>query len=573
MSWTKLELTWPGKNKAFELEPRILIEKPELSYGDPNTENMLIHWDNLLALKALEQQYNGKIKCIYIDPPYNTWSAFEYYDDWLEHTEWLNLMYRRLIILKNLLSDDGVIFVQLDDNEQSYLKIIMDEIFWRNNYLNTISIKTKSSSWASGGWEDKKLKKNVEFLTVYRKSENFDRFEDQYQDIPIKKYLEELSEEWKNFAYTSVLVNEWNREFFWETSDWRWEPIKIFKHTNYQIKSISQISKEEWISIPEVIEKYFSKVYTLENAQTSIRDRVLKATDENDTFYTIEYFPVSWKNKNQLTTVWFMWKTKRLVSYLRNTCIEEKWKIYKRIKIWTLWSDLSWSSVSLEGWTSFPNWKKPELLIKRVLDMCTHENEYVLDSFLWSWTTAAVAHKMKRKYIWIELWDHAYTHCKVRLDKVIDWEQWWISKIINRQWWGWYKFYELWPSVLLQDKYWNYIINPNFNSSELVQAICKIENFTYKAFEDNIKHGYSTEKDFIHVTTRHITQEIVKDIQETSLKSWETMLIVAKTFESNLDLPDNIQIKKIPTEILDKCEYNKDNYSLPISEEAIKDED
>lgn len=221
-------------------------------------------------------------------------------------------------------------------------------------------------------------------------------------------------------------------------------------------------------------------------------------------------------------------------------------------------------------WFSYP---KPENLIYDILYISSNPWDIVLDSFLWSWTTAAVAHKMWRKWIWIELWDHAYTHCKKRLDMVVDWEQWWVSKIANRQWWGWYKFYELGPSVLLQDKYWNYIINPNFKASELVQAICKIENFTYKAYEDNIKHWYSTEKDFIHVTTRHITQEIIKDIQETSLKDWETMLIVAKTFESNLDLPDNIQIKKIPTEILDKCEYNKDNYSLPITKEEIDDQE
>ena len=128
----KLELTWIGKGDEPKLEPRILIENPEYSYGDPNTENMLIHGDNLLALKALEQDYAGKIKCIYIDPPYNTGAAFEHYDDNIEHSIWLDLMKRRLNLLKSLLSKDGFICVHIDDSESSYLKVMMDEIFCRS---------------------------------------------------------------------------------------------------------------------------------------------------------------------------------------------------------------------------------------------------------------------------------------------------------------------------------------------------------------------------------------------------------------------------------------------------------
>ena len=134
----RLELTWIGKDEELKLEPRILIEDPEKSYGDPNSENMLIHGDNLLALKALEQDYAGKIKCIYIDPPYNTGSAFEHYDDNLEHSIWLSLMKPRLEILRNLLSEEGSIWISLDDNEQAYLKVMMDEIFGRSNFVNNV---------------------------------------------------------------------------------------------------------------------------------------------------------------------------------------------------------------------------------------------------------------------------------------------------------------------------------------------------------------------------------------------------------------------------------------------------
>jgi adenine-specific DNA-methyltransferase len=181
----KLELTWIGKDEELKLEPRILIENPDKSYGDPNSKNMLIHGDNLLALKALEQDFSGRIKCIYIDPPYNTGSAFEHYDDNLEHSTWLSLMRPRLMILKQLLSSDGVIFVQIDDEEQAYLRIVMDEVFGRSNFINTITVKMKNIAGASGGGEDKRLKKNVEFIHLFAKS---------YQDLNVFKGVFDLTE-------------------------------------------------------------------------------------------------------------------------------------------------------------------------------------------------------------------------------------------------------------------------------------------------------------------------------------------------------------------------------------------
>lgn len=135
----KLELTWIGKGHEPKLEPRILIEQPEYSYGDPNSGNMLIQGDNLLALKALEQEYAGKVKCVFIDPPYNTGSAFEHYDDGIEHSQWLNLMVPRLKMLRNLLANDGSIWITIDDNEAHYLKVIIDEIFGRKNFVISLA--------------------------------------------------------------------------------------------------------------------------------------------------------------------------------------------------------------------------------------------------------------------------------------------------------------------------------------------------------------------------------------------------------------------------------------------------
>ena len=142
----KLELTWVEKEKKFELEPRILIEDIKNSYGDTDTENMLIHGDNLLALKALENKFANKIKCIYIDPPYNTGSAFEHYEDNLEHSIWLNLMKKRLDIMYKLLDPEcGTIWITLDDSEVHYCKIICDEIFGRNNFISDITWNSRKS--------------------------------------------------------------------------------------------------------------------------------------------------------------------------------------------------------------------------------------------------------------------------------------------------------------------------------------------------------------------------------------------------------------------------------------------
>ena len=166
----RLELTWIGKDEQPQVEPRILLHDPSKDYGDPNAQNMLIHGDNLLALKALEQQFAGQVKCIYIDPPYNTGAAFEHYDDNLEHSTWLNLMYARINILKNLLADDGFFCVQIDDSEGHYLKTLLDEVFGRSNYLTTFYIQVRYPNKTLA--EDSDYQKIIEQCHVYAKERN-----------------------------------------------------------------------------------------------------------------------------------------------------------------------------------------------------------------------------------------------------------------------------------------------------------------------------------------------------------------------------------------------------------------
>ena len=194
----KLELTWVGKYEEEKLEPRILIENKSKSYGDSDTENMLIHGDNLLALKALEGTYTGMIKCIYIDPPYNTGAAFELYDDNLEHSIWLGIMKKRLEILRNLLAEDGTIWIQIDDEEQAYLKILCDEIFGRNNFINMISVNMKNVAGASGGGEDKRLKKNCEYILIYAKNYDFlPLFKGPYKYTEMSELIQQYIDEGK----------------------------------------------------------------------------------------------------------------------------------------------------------------------------------------------------------------------------------------------------------------------------------------------------------------------------------------------------------------------------------------
>ena len=175
----KLELTWPGKEDRFHPEPRILLEDTSKSYSkpavktdllgqgvEPTFDNMLIHGDNLLALKALEQDFTGKIKCIYIDPPYNTGNAFEHYDDGLEHSIWLSLMRDRLEILKRLLSEDGSIWISLDDNEQAYCKVLCDEIFGRQNFVCNVIWEKKYAPQGNAQW----LSDTHDFILIYSKN-------------------------------------------------------------------------------------------------------------------------------------------------------------------------------------------------------------------------------------------------------------------------------------------------------------------------------------------------------------------------------------------------------------------
>ena len=415
----------------------------KINFFDENGElqqNLLIKGNNLLALHSLSSKLAGKVKLIYIDPPYNTGNDGFKYNDSFNHSSWLTFMKNRLEISKQLLSDDGFIFIQTDDTELAYMRVLMDEVFGRDKYLNTIVIKAKSSSGASGGGEDKRLKKNVEFITVY--ANEYAEISIQKEVATLENYINSRKDEGKTFAYTSVLFNTGSLIKIGETVDGRGEKIELFNVENYEIKSINQLSIEEGLDQIEIYKKYIDRVFTTENAQTSIRDRVLDAVADSN--YTIaRYAPVSGKNKGKIIDVGFIGQTKRLVSFLKETVYEENGEIFKTEKAGTLWSDLSWSSINSEGGVVFSSGKKPEKLIQRIIASSTNEGDIVLDYHLGSGTTCAVAHKMGRRWIGIEQMDYIEDITKARLLKVLEGEQGGISKSVDWQGGGSFVYFEL----------------------------------------------------------------------------------------------------------------------------------
>ncbi|MDD4069708.1 MAG: site-specific DNA-methyltransferase [Candidatus Izemoplasmatales bacterium] len=571
----RLELMWIGKEEREKIEPRILIENTELSFQkessslfeDSYYDNVLIHGDNLLALKAIESMYAGKIRCIYIDPPYNTGAAFEHYDDNLEHSTWLSLMRERLVMLKKLLTQDGTIFVQIDDNEQAYLKVLMDEIFGRSNFINMVSVAAKVSAGASGGGEDKRLKKNIEYILIYAKDmDSFKPFKPIYKKTELMQYIQKMKEDNKSFKYTTVLTKCTNREYFKTIQDGAGDDIVIEKVNDYEIKPINKIAKEENITLQQAYIKYYDQVMTTTNAQTSIRTRVWDATDSENNMYIATYVPKTGKSRGDKKELVFMGKQKVLLIWLKDTAEKEGNKIYKKEKIGTYWDGFSWINVTKEGGVLFPMGKKPETLIQRVLEMATDEGDIVLDSFLGSGTTAATAHKMRRRWVGIEMGEHAYTHCKVRLDKIISGEDsGGITKSVDWNGGGGYKFYELAPTLINEDAFGEPIISKDYKPDMLAAAVALHEGFKYCP-NPNVfwKQSQSNENAYLFVTTATVTVPMIKEI-ESQMADDEFLVIACKSFEkAAVSVSNKIKIKKIPQMLLGKCEFGKDNYELNI---------
>lgn len=508
----KLELTWIGKDEETKLEPRILIEDPEKSYGDPRSDNMLIHGDNLLALKALEQDFAGEIECIYIDPPYNTGSAFEHYDDNLEHSTWLNLMKPRLEILKKLLDkDNGSIWISIDDDESHYLKILCDEVFGRSNFVANVIWEKKYSPQNDAKW----LSDSHDHILVYANNK-----------AAWRPYLLPRTE-----AMDARYKNPDN------------DPRGLWKAADYSVKTYSK-NGDYPIRLPSgrVVNPPESRCWVTSKTRFDelVADNRIWFGKDGNNVPSMKKYLSEVQGGTVSKTIW------------SRAEVGDNQEAKKEIKI--LFTEDSFGT------------PKPERLLKRILDLGSKPGDWVLDSFLGSGTTAAVAHKMGRGYIGIEFGEHANTHCLPRLKKVVDGNDGLaLSEALGWKGGGGFKFYELAPSLLRKDKYGNWVIDEKYNANMLAAAMCKHEGFKYfPDAEVYWKQGKSTETDYIFVTTGFVTVEQLDRIHE-EMKPNESLLICAKAFAAGCkERHGDITIKKIPQAVLGRCEFGKDNYDLNI---------
>ena len=522
----KLELTWIGKGNDPQVEPRILLHDASKDYGDHDTGNMLIHGDNLLALKALEQQYAGRIQCIYIDPPYNTGVAFPQYDDNLEHSIWLNLMYPRLLVFYSLLTEEGSIWISLDDNEAHYMKVLCDEVFGRQNFIADVAWEKSDSPRMDAKLFSTRYDhtlvyaKNVEKVIIHQIEssevpEHYDKTDSdgrRYYLKPLRAMNQNDSREARPNLYYPLNAPDgtivYPRRPDGSDGTWRWSQQKV--------EASPQLI--EWVNGRNGWSPYY-KIFADEHTSRPPE--------------TLWHFELAGSNRVSKAEIKALFKTEKAFET-----------------------------------------PKPEKLVKLILDIASVPGDIVLDSFLGSGTTAAVAHKMRRRYIGIEMGEHAYTLCKVRLDKVIDGEQGGISKSVGWNGGGGYCFYELAPTLIVNDVHGNPIFSPQYNAAMLTAAVAKINGFFYAPDPNTFwKQGYSQDNSFIYVTTQYFTAKMLDDIAR-DLGSMERLLICAPAFDIGLGKRyDNIEVRKIPQTVLKKCEFGVDNYDLNIVNPPVIDDD
>ncbi|WP_208432914.1 site-specific DNA-methyltransferase [Bartonella taylorii] len=514
----KLELTWIGKERRPKLEPRILLEDPEKSYHASHQvsdqdifDNKLIFGDNLLALKALEQEYTGKIKCIYIDPPYNTGNAFEHYEDGLEHSIWLSLMRDRLELLHHLLAEDGSIWISIDDDEQAYLKVMMDGIFGRQNFVNNIIWQKKFAPQNDAKW----LSDNHDFVIVYAKDKTV------WRPNLLPRSVD-MDARYKN--------PDNDPRGPWQSGDLsvkRVTPKDIYEITTPSGRRVLPPAGTSW----RVSQQKFSEL---------LKDNRIWFGPNSGGVPRIKRFVSEVKQGITSMTIW------------PYTEVGHNQDAKKEIKVFN--SDNVFQT------------PKPERLIERIIQLATNPGDLVLDSFAGSGTTGAVAHKMGRKWIMIELGEHCHTHIIPRLKQVIDGtDQGGISKNINWQGGGGFRYYRLAPSLLQKDPWGQWIISREYNAAMLSEAMCKHMGFSYAPDENHYwMQGYSTETDYIYVTTNAMTHEQLRVISE-EVGSQRTLLICCSAFDTKPESFENLTLTKIPRAVLEKCEWGRDDYSLNVA--------
>lgn len=405
------------------LDDKILLNSTKYTQGNIkdankfNDDNLIIKGNNLIAMHTIKDKYAGKIKLIYIDPPYNTGSDSFMYNDKFNHSAWLTFMKNRLDIAYELLAEDGILWVQTDDVEVNYLGVLLDSIFGRNNFINMVTVKTKIGG-VSGSSEGKSLKDVTEFIQVYAKNKELITLEPVYATTPVWDYIsKEYIETGKSWKYTSVLTELGDRQLVKFDKDTN---RKYYHYPDATQMSVRQYAKIKGITEEEVYNTIPKKIFQTTNAQSSVRTKVMEETAEIKTgVVSIEYIPTKGKNKNKVTEILYT-NTKRMFMFLSDMLVEDnKGKLLYKEKLTTLWDDIQYNNLSKEGLVFFPNGKKPEKLLQNIIEMSSHKGDIVLDFFGGSGSTAAVAHKLERKWIICEQMDEQIKTMKERLQNVI----------------------------------------------------------------------------------------------------------------------------------------------------------
>ena len=386
-------------DEILEQNTPVLTEEKDLFIDNGGQMNFLIEGDNLAALQLLEKTHKGKIDLIYIDPPYNTGKKDFIYDDTFvdeddsyRHSKWCSFMQKRLSIARQLLSLCGVIFIQISDIELSQLKIMCDSIFGEENFLNIISVNMKNIAGASGGGEDKKLKKNCEYILIYAKYYSLlPLFNGAYDYEEIGDIVERYKSKGISWKYTSVLVKTGNKVYVASTADGDGNEIKIYKREGHSIKSIAQLSKEENKPEREIYKKYANYIFQTAMPQSSIRPRVMQKINEiglKSDLYSIEYIPKTGRNKGKIYEQFYKGDQFRLLAWLKDVSESKDGKLYKKTLQGTYWDYTAGTkNLTKEGNVEFSNGKKPLDLIRRVISLYPNDRICVLDFFAGSGTT------------------------------------------------------------------------------------------------------------------------------------------------------------------------------------------
>lgn len=518
---TKLELTWIGKDQRPRLEPRVLVEDASKSHHatervteDDFFDNRLIFGDNLLALKALEQEFTGRIKCVYIDPPYNTGSAFEHYDDGIEHSLWLSLIRDRLEILRKLLSEDGSIWISIDDNEMPYLRVLMDEVFGRRNFIAQCIWQKVYSPKSSA----RHLSEMHDYIVCYAKDSS----------VWQRNLLPRTDKQ--NKAYKNL---DGDPRGLWKASD--------LSARNYYSVGRYPITCPSGRVIDGPPQGMYWRVSKEKFDELNADRRIWWGKDGNNV-PAIKRFLTDVLDGIVPQTMWFYEEVGH------NQAAKQHLK--------ALLPEVDELFVT----------PKPEGLVERILQISTGPKDWVLDSFAGTGTTGTAAQKMGRKWIMVELGEHCHTHIIPRLQKVIDGQD--LGGITEAAGWnggGGFRYFSLAPSLLQQDQFGNWIINKRYNAELLAQAVCKVEGFVYAPSESIYwQQGRSTENDFIYVTTQTLTRPQIESLSE-EVGPNRSLVVYCHAFRvKNLDEFPNLTLKKIPKTVLDKCEWGKDDYSLEI---------